>query len=70
MHVGQNAYQALTPPVLQHLPYHLSSYVGPLHGNALLQCLLKGEGYVQTLEDGIILAASCTVVTRLTAITL
>ena len=69
-HIGQHTYQSLSLPVFQHLSDDLPGYVCTLHGNALLQSLLKGESNVQTLEDGVISATSGTIISSLTAIAL
>ena len=62
--VWQHAYQALLLPVLQHLLHRLMSSTRPFHGNALLLSLIEGEGYVKTLEDGIVSTPASAVVWR------
>ena len=51
-------YEALFSPVLQHLTHGVVVHTGTLHRHRLLHSLLEGELRVESLEDGVVLAAS------------
>ena len=59
--IGQNINQSLALPVLQHLSYRLVRNCCALDGNTLLLSLIEREGYVKTLEDGVVSPTTNTV---------
>ena len=50
-------HELLFAPILQHLPHGVMVHVGTLHRHRLLHSLLERELDVQSLKDGVVLAA-------------